>query len=237
MDVSLVMFTAEGDRRDFAVRDSPTVIGRQADCDLRIPLASVSRQHCEIAFEDGQLMLRDLGSSNGTYHNSSRVQSSSLSAGDEVVVGPVIFTVVIDGYPTEIHPVRSVVGEGEGSAGIASADVQEPGEGEAAGEDELPVVEEVTEDEPAQPTGAHHLAESSAEAGSRKQAGSSGGSQGGGQVKGEDAFDDDDALAALADELSSEGEGEQRNQGQSLADWPGEDDETEHGRHEQGGGQ
>jgi len=127
MNVSLVMFTAEGDRRDFSVTKPRTVIGRQNDCALRIPLASVSRQHCEIRVEDGKAVLRDLGSSNGTYHNNSRVEEASLSAGDEVVIGPVIFTVVIDGYPTDVSPVRSILSKTSDEAAAASA-------GEPAGE-------------------------------------------------------------------------------------------------------
>jgi pSer/pThr/pTyr-binding forkhead associated (FHA) protein len=109
MDLSLVMFTAEGDRRDFRITKSRTVIGRQNNCDLRIPLASVSRQHCEIITDHGSATLRDLGSSNGTYHNHNRVQSVHLSAGDQIVIGPVVFTVVKDGHPDEVTPVRTVL--------------------------------------------------------------------------------------------------------------------------------
>jgi pSer/pThr/pTyr-binding forkhead associated (FHA) protein len=109
MDLSLVMFTAEGDRRDFRIYKPRTIVGRQNNCDLRIPLPSVSRQHCEIRREEGSAVLRDLGSSNGTYHNNKRVQSTRLSAGDQLVIGPVLFTVVLDGYPQEVRPVRSLI--------------------------------------------------------------------------------------------------------------------------------
>jgi len=70
---------------------------------MRIPLSSVSREHCEITItDDGDLNLRDLGSSNGTYRNGERVQEADLDAGDHVMIGPVQFTVVIDGKPTDI---------------------------------------------------------------------------------------------------------------------------------------
>ncbi|MEM8739384.1 MAG: FHA domain-containing protein [Planctomycetota bacterium] len=118
MDASLVMFKADGSRRDFPLRPGPMVIGRKNSCELRIPLSSVSRQHCEVSFEGDTIKLRDLGSSNGTYHNSIRVQEAELAAGDEVVVGPVVFTLVVDGVPGEIKPVRTVV---------ASADPQSSG--------------------------------------------------------------------------------------------------------------
>ncbi len=111
MQASLVMFKADGTRRDFPLRKGALVVGRKNSCELRIPLSSVSRQHCEITVSDSGISLRDLGSSNGTYHNSIRVQEATLSAGDEVVVGPVVFTVVIDGVPKVITPVRTVLGE------------------------------------------------------------------------------------------------------------------------------
>jgi len=121
MDVSLVMFKADGTRRDFPVDKPRVVIGRKNDCELRIPLTSVSRQHCEIEVSDGQVKLRDLGSSNGTYHNSNRVQEAVLEAGDEIVVGPVVFTVVIDGEPEQIKPVRTIIDRETGEEAVVES--------------------------------------------------------------------------------------------------------------------
>jgi pSer/pThr/pTyr-binding forkhead associated (FHA) protein len=90
------------------------VVGRKANCDLRIPLTSVSRQHCQITVDGEKIAVKDLGSSNGTYHNSVRVQEASLSAGDELVVGPVVFTLVVDGQPGQIKPVRTIVTNDQG---------------------------------------------------------------------------------------------------------------------------
>jgi len=121
MDLSLVMFKADGTRRDFPVTKDRIVIGRKPNCDLRIPLTSVSRQHCELRVDDGKAYVKDLGSSNGTFHNSVRVQEQALSPGDEVVVGPVVFTVVIDGEPAEIEPVRTVLDKDSSGSGPAEA--------------------------------------------------------------------------------------------------------------------
>lgn len=109
MQVMLVMFKADGTRRDFPLSKPRIVIGRKNTCDLRIPLSSVSRQHCEIRISEDLVSLRDLGSSNGTYHNSIRVQETELEAGDKVVIGPVVFVVVIDGKPAHIEPIRSTM--------------------------------------------------------------------------------------------------------------------------------
>ena len=104
MDVRLVMFLDDGERRDFPLTKERTTVGRTVDCDLRVPLSSVSRRQCELIMEGNALVLRDLGSSNGTYHNNTRVQEVTVEPGDEIKVGPVVFTVVIDGKPEKITP-------------------------------------------------------------------------------------------------------------------------------------
>jgi len=109
MEVTLVMFKADGTRRDFSVRGDRMTIGRKNSCDLRIPLSSVSRQHCEVRLEGDGVSIHDLGSSNGTFVNEERVQQETLRPGDAVVVGPVVFTVVIDGQPETVKPIRTLL--------------------------------------------------------------------------------------------------------------------------------
>lgn len=112
MQVKLVMFKEDGERRDFPIPDSIATVGRGEDCDLQVPLVAISRRHCQIVLEDEQLILRDLGSTNGTYHNEQRVQEAVLEPGDHVRVGPVIFTVVINDQPAQIEPVRTLLEPG-----------------------------------------------------------------------------------------------------------------------------
>ncbi len=107
MNVKLVMFKSNGQRRDFPINIPKTVIGRGEDCDLRVPLLNVSRRQCELHLAGQQLKIKDLGSSNGTYINNKRVNELVLKAGDRLVVGPVVFTVQIDGVPEEIAPVKT----------------------------------------------------------------------------------------------------------------------------------
>jgi len=127
MDVKLVMFKDNGQRRDFPIVNDVTVIGRSESCDLRVPIMSASRRHCELTISDGQVKLKDLGSSNGTYVNNKRVEEVELKAGDRLLIGPVVFTVQIDGVPEEIHPAETEVPqESEASRGVAEevADLQ-----------------------------------------------------------------------------------------------------------------
>jgi pSer/pThr/pTyr-binding forkhead associated (FHA) protein len=106
MQVVLVMFRADGERRSFSVVRDMTVIGRREDCDLRIPLGDISRKHARLIRDGDTIRVEDLGSSNGTFHNGQRVQEAELSPGDLVQLGPVSFIIQIDGVPAddEIQP-------------------------------------------------------------------------------------------------------------------------------------
>jgi predicted component of type VI protein secretion system len=106
MQVVLVMFRADGERRSFSLPRTVTVIGRREDCDLRIPLGDVSRKHCRFIADNETLKIEDLGSSNGTFHNGVRIQEAIVNPGDNVQVGPVMFVVQINGVPAdeEIQP-------------------------------------------------------------------------------------------------------------------------------------
>lgn len=107
MDVKLVMFRQNGQRKDFPVLNPVTVIGRGENCDLRVPLLSVSRRHCELKVQSQAVKVKDLASSNGTYVNNTRVAEVELQAGDRLVVGPIVFTLQINGSPEEIRPVKT----------------------------------------------------------------------------------------------------------------------------------
>jgi signal transduction histidine kinase/pSer/pThr/pTyr-binding forkhead associated (FHA) protein len=73
--------------RRYELPDSPALVGRES---RSLPLSdnTVSRRHCELLPSDGEWIVRDLGSSNGTYLNGGRVMASaSLKIGDQIRVG------------------------------------------------------------------------------------------------------------------------------------------------------
>jgi len=109
MQVVLVMFRGEGERRSFSITRDVTNVGRREDCDFRIPLGEISRKHCRIMKDDTTLKVEDLGSSNGTFHNGERVQACELAPGDTLQVGSVAFVVQIDGSPVdeELQPMTA----------------------------------------------------------------------------------------------------------------------------------
>jgi pSer/pThr/pTyr-binding forkhead associated (FHA) protein len=61
-----------------------TLIGRRDECDVRLDHKSVSKIHCVIVKTDGLLLVRDLGSTNGTRVNGQRVRRAALLPNDQV---------------------------------------------------------------------------------------------------------------------------------------------------------
>ncbi len=107
MVVNLVLVSKNGDQKTFPLPSNVTVIGRRRNCDLWIPLDSVSRRHCQLSLEDGTLKVRDLGSRNGTFLNGRRIREEVAHAGDRIQIGPVVFTLQVDGKPARITPPAS----------------------------------------------------------------------------------------------------------------------------------
>ena len=62
-------------------------IGRAADNGLVLPQADVSGHHAALDLVDGRLVLRDLGSSNGTFVDDVPIGSVELAAGDLFRIG------------------------------------------------------------------------------------------------------------------------------------------------------
>jgi predicted component of type VI protein secretion system len=77
----------------------PAVIGRSRGTDLTLGNPLVSRQHCEVFEANGMLMVRDLGSLNGTFVGDTRIaeQAMPVKPGDLFSVGPVTFRAVYGG--------------------------------------------------------------------------------------------------------------------------------------------
>ena len=67
------------------------VIGRLAECDLVVEDSNVSRRHAEIRPEGSEYVVLDLGSTNGTLVNGSRVTRHALRDGDRLAVGVATF--------------------------------------------------------------------------------------------------------------------------------------------------
>jgi pSer/pThr/pTyr-binding forkhead associated (FHA) protein len=73
-------------------RHNTLTIGRANECDLVLDSPLVSRHHARLERSGPARVLIDLGSTNGTYVNSQRIDRAELHAGDVVQIGPYRFT-------------------------------------------------------------------------------------------------------------------------------------------------
>ncbi len=71
------------------------IVGRDDSCDLTMAHPGVSKHHAMITRESGQISIKDLGSTNGTFVNGARITQVVLNNGDEIRIGP--FHLVYDG--------------------------------------------------------------------------------------------------------------------------------------------
>ncbi|HMF17246.1 MAG TPA: FHA domain-containing protein [Gemmataceae bacterium] len=93
------------------------LVGRQRECDIPLPFATVSSRHCELEYREGFWHVRDLGSKNGTYVNGAACTATSLLPDDVLAVATICFKVT---YPEGKGPRResqSNTGNAPGSHG------------------------------------------------------------------------------------------------------------------------
>jgi hypothetical protein len=95
VEAKLVVVGGEAQPRQYDLQ-LPMIIGRSRHTDLMLGHPLVSRQHCEVFEANGMLMVRDLGSLNGTFVGDKRLaeQAMPVKPGDLLTVGPVTFRAV-----------------------------------------------------------------------------------------------------------------------------------------------
>ncbi|MCU0687548.1 MAG: DUF4388 domain-containing protein [Polyangiaceae bacterium] len=70
------------------------VVGRSSDLEMVLVEDMVSRRHARIYWENEQIQIEDLGSTNGTFVNGEKVRRANLKEGDRVLIGTSILKVV-----------------------------------------------------------------------------------------------------------------------------------------------
>ena len=95
------------------------VIGRSDECALQLIDAAVSRSHARLVRTTTGLLVRDLGSRNGTFVNGRRIQAAELIDGGEVQINPYQLRIFFDHERAELHMAAS--DDSTGSVAILAA--------------------------------------------------------------------------------------------------------------------
>lgn len=88
---TLLVNQGEGVGRTFDVRETPLVVGRSSDCDIRLLNRAVSRLHFRVWRDSTGYWLRDLNSTNRTFLNDRPVVEARLKDGDVIAAGGTVF--------------------------------------------------------------------------------------------------------------------------------------------------
>src|SRR5262249_44247397 len=70
------------------------VVGRSSDLDMVLVEDMVSRKHAKISTQSGQIVIMDLGSTNGTFVNGEKIKKTRLKEGDRILIGTSILKVI-----------------------------------------------------------------------------------------------------------------------------------------------
>ena len=71
---------------DITLDRAMVMVGRHPHCDARLDSLRVSRRHCILTEDGGEVVVRDLGSTNGIRINGQRVEDGRLRPGDEISI-------------------------------------------------------------------------------------------------------------------------------------------------------
>ena len=145
--VKLVVVGGAAQATELVIRP-PVVLGRGHEASIPLPHPLVSRLHCEIVQHQGRLLVRDLGSLNGTYVGNERVSEAELPSGELLTVGSVTFRAEYE-VATDLFAPQSEVA-------AVPADLPAAAEDSSVSVAELPVAFEgqsETDDHPVDPMG------------------------------------------------------------------------------------
>jgi pSer/pThr/pTyr-binding forkhead associated (FHA) protein len=93
MRARLVCEDCDAVRREIVMDRLPVIVGRSVDADVHLSDHCVSRRHCLIDGIEGTLVVRDLGSRNGTFVNGLGITEASMAPGDKLTIGRTSYVV------------------------------------------------------------------------------------------------------------------------------------------------
>lgn len=138
MKAELVLKSAER-QETYPLTSDRVTLGRSINTHVRLMDKMASREHCEILRMGDRFVLRDLGSSNGTFINGKSLSEKVLEWGDKITIGETVLIFFQDSTGSEGETEVSVSGQISDDTKsfflpAADVDVCAASEGEEAGE-------------------------------------------------------------------------------------------------------
>src|SRR5256885_6207159 len=90
--------------RTYELKTDKTTVGRVSDNAFEIPEASVSSHHAELTLRGNDLLVKDLGSTNGTFINGEKIEEAVLKPGQILRVGMIEMRLETGEAPTAATP-------------------------------------------------------------------------------------------------------------------------------------
>lgn len=81
--------------RGYQITSLPVTLGRDAICGVSLPDPKISRQHAAMVLQGADLVIKDLGSTNGTFVNDKRVKEAVLNHGDQLRLGNTVLEFIL----------------------------------------------------------------------------------------------------------------------------------------------
>ena len=101
------------------VGDEATTLGSGAESDVRLSDPTISRRHLEVSMGTGGVVVRDLGSTNGSFVRGARFQELILGFGAEIQIGQTTLKYIPDEEPVDLPP-----GEAESFGALVGRDAR-----------------------------------------------------------------------------------------------------------------
>ncbi len=104
--LALVVVAGPDCGREFLLAPMNVRIGRQAQSHIRLKDVKVSREHAVLQYQTQKdaFLLKDLGSTNGTFYNNCRISSTVISPGGEIRLGETVLKVIALGQKKVPEP-------------------------------------------------------------------------------------------------------------------------------------
>ncbi len=114
-EACLVVIYGDELGKKYNLNASSLLVGRSSKCDIQIDQESTSRNHSKIVNTGKSILIRDLGSTNGTYVNDEPIEEHVLRDGDFIKIGRTIFKFLTGGnienaYHEEIYRLTTIDG-------------------------------------------------------------------------------------------------------------------------------